>query len=114
MCSEDVVMAKRVRTFIPVFAIIIAMFLAMFFASFAAAQAPTLQEQLIAQYKLAKMGSDTGGYSVVEKGTLLKIEKGGILGVPYSDQSVLSTKYEGGQVHSPNTTVSKGIGFAMK
>jgi hypothetical protein len=78
------------------------------------AQAPTLREQLVAQYKLVKMGSDTGGYSVVEKGTLLKIEKGGILGVPYSDQSILSTKYEGGQVHSPNTTVSKGLGFAMK
>ncbi len=80
----------------------------------AGAQAPTLQEQLAAQYKLVKMGSDTGGYSVVEKGTLLKIEKGGILGVPYSDQSILSTKYENGQVHSPNTTVSKGLGFAMK
>ena len=78
------------------------------------AQAPTLQEQLVAQYKLVKIGSDTGGYSVVEKGTLLKIEKGGILGVPYSDQSILSTKYEGGQVHSPSTTVSKGLGFAMK
>lgn len=78
------------------------------------AQAPTLQEQLVAQYKFVKMGSDTGGYSVVEKGTLLKIEKGGILGVPYSDQSILSTKYENGTVHSPNTTVSKGIGFAMK
>ncbi len=80
----------------------------------AGAQAPTLQEQLAAQYKLVKMGSDTGGYSVVDKGTLLKIEKGGILGVPYSDQSILSTKYENGQVHSPNTTVSKGLGFAMK
>jgi hypothetical protein len=79
-----------------------------------AAQAPSLDEQLSAQYKLAKMGSDTSGYSVVEKGTLLKVEKGGILGVPYSDQSILSTKYENGQVHSPNTTVSKGLGFAMK
>jgi len=59
-----------------------------------AAQAPTLQEQLAAQYKLVKMGSDTSGYSVVEKGTLLAIQKGGILGVPYSDQSVLSTKYD--------------------
>jgi hypothetical protein len=78
-----------------------------------AAQAPTLQEQLAAQYKLVKMGSDTSGYSVVEKGTLLAIQKGGILGVPYSDQSVLSTKYEGGVVHSPNSLLSKGIGFGM-
>jgi hypothetical protein len=84
------------------------------FSTQAVAQAPTLDEQLGAQYKLAKMGSDTSGYSVVEKGTLLKVEKGGILGVPYSDQSILSTKYENGQVHSPNTTVSKGLGFAMK
>src|SRR5579859_3222538 len=80
----------------------------------AAAQAVTLQEQLAAQYKVVKMGSDTGGYSVVEAGTLLEIKKGGILGVPYSDNSILSTKYEGGTVHSPNTLLSKGIGFGMK
>jgi hypothetical protein len=48
------------------------------------------------------MGSDTGGYSVVEKGTLLAIQKGGILAVPYGDQSVLSTKYEGGTIHGPS------------
>ena len=78
------------------------------------AQAPSLQEQLVAQYKLVKMGSDTGGYSVVEEGTLLEIKKGGILGVPYSDQSILSTKYEGGTVHSPNSVLSKGLGFGMK
>jgi hypothetical protein len=80
----------------------------------AGAQAPTLQEQLTAQYKLVKMGSDTGGYSVVDKGTLLKIEKGGILAVPYSDQSILSTKYENGTVHTPSNVLSKGIGFGMK
>lgn len=78
------------------------------------AQAPSLQEQLAAQYKLVKMGSDTGGYSVVEEGTLLEIKKGGILGVPYSDQSILSTKYESGTVHSPNSVLSKGIGFGLK
>jgi hypothetical protein len=80
----------------------------------ASAQAPTLQEQLGAQYKLVKMGSDTSGYSVVEKGTLLAIQKGGILGVPYSDQSVQSTKYEGGVVKGPNALLTKGIGFGMK
>lgn len=74
----------------------------------------SLDEQLAAQYKLVKMGSDTGGYSVIEPGTLLAIKKGGILGVPYSDQSILSTKYENGTVHTPSTTLSKGIGFAMK
>ena len=74
----------------------------------ASAQAVSLQEQLAAQYKLVKMGSDTGGYSVVEAGTLLAIEKGGILGVPYSDKAVLSTKYEGGTVHSPSGLMVQG------
>jgi hypothetical protein len=97
-----------IRRLIPLAAVVV---LASLVAS---AQAPTLQEQLVAQYKLVKMGSDTGGYSVVEEGTLLEIKKGGILGVPYSDQSILSTKYEGGTVHSPNSVLSKGIGFGMK
>jgi hypothetical protein len=79
-----------------------------------AAQGVSLEEQLKAQYKLVKMGSDTSGYAVVDAGTLLAIQKGGILGVPYSDPSILSTKYEGGTVKSPNTLLSKGIGFSMK
>jgi hypothetical protein len=73
------------------------------FSSMAHAQAPTLQEQLAAQYKLVKMGSDTSGYSVVEKGTLLAIQKGGILAVPYGDQNVLSNKYENGAIKAPNS-----------
>ncbi len=70
--------------------------------SLASAQAVSLQEQLAAQYKLVKMGSDTSGYSVVEAGTLLAVQKGGILAVPYSDKTILTTRYEGGNVHSPN------------
>ncbi len=86
---------------------------AMFPLSLASAQAVSLQEQLAAQYKSVKMGSDTSGYSVIDKGTLLEIKKGGILGVPYSDQSVLNTKYENGAVKTPNSLLSKGIGFGM-
>ena len=69
----------------------------------ARAQAVSLQEQLAAQYKVVKIGSDTSGYSVVEKGTLLALQKGGILGVPYSDQNVLSSKYENGTIKGPNS-----------
>jgi hypothetical protein len=78
-------------------------------ASSAVAQAgaPTLQEQLAAQYKLVKMGSDTSGYSVVEEGTLLAIQKGGIMGVPYSDKTVLNNKYENGTVHGPNVAMTE-------
>jgi hypothetical protein len=84
-----------------------------FSVSCAVAQQVSLQEQLAAQYKVVKMGSDTGGYSVVEAGTLLEIKKGGILGVPYSDNSIQNTKYESGTVHTPNSNVSKVIGFGM-
>src|SRR5579864_2260713 len=71
------------------------------------AQAPSLQEQLAAQYKLVKMGSDTGGYSVVEEGTLLAIQKGGIMGVPYTDKTILTSKYENGTVHGPNAALTE-------
>jgi hypothetical protein len=75
----------------------------------AGAQAPvSIQEQLAAQYKLVKMGSDTSGYSVVEKGTLLAIQKGGILAVPYGDQNVLANKYEGGTIHAPSGIAMMG------
>jgi hypothetical protein len=84
-------------------------------SSRAGAQATvTLQDQLAAQYKVVKMGSDTSGYSVIDAGTLMEIKKGGILGVPYSDTSILSTKYETGTVHTPSSMLSKGIGFGMK
>jgi hypothetical protein len=75
----------------------------------AAAQsgAPTLQEQLAAQYKLVKMGSDTSGYSVVEEGTLLALQKGGVMGVPYSDKTSLTNRCENGTVHGPNAAMTE-------
>jgi hypothetical protein len=107
------VMGQKLERVIP--AIAVAMCAMLFPMSHASAQgAPvSLREQLAAQYKAVKMGSDSGGYSVVEPGTLLAVQKGGILGVPYSDSSVLSTKYEGGVVRSPNSLLTKGIGFGM-
>jgi hypothetical protein len=109
--QEDLAMRGKSNALIPVMALVVAAILPW---SPANAQAPTLQEQLAAQYKVVKMGSDTSGPSVVEAGTILAIQKGGILGVPYSDQSVLTTKYQDGTVHSPNALLSKGIGFGMK
>jgi len=94
-------MRQSLRVLIPGLAAIVAWPVA------ACAQAPSLQEQLAAQYKLVKMGSDTSGYSVVEEGTLLAIQKGGIMGVPYSDKTLLTTKYENGTVHGPNAMMSE-------
>jgi len=95
----------RQHSSIPVAAAVI---VTMVLASMATAQAPTLQEQLIAQYKLVKMGSDTSGYSVIDKGTLLEIKKGGILGVPYGDNNVPSCHYENGSVKGPSGLAMAG------
>jgi len=51
--------------------------------------------------QLVKMGSDTSGYSVVEKGTLLAIQKGGILAVPTRIRTFSPTSMKVGQFHAP-------------
>ena len=68
----------------------------------ASGQAATLQDQLLKAYKLVQIGSDTDGYSVVEEGTVLAIQKGGILAVPYSDSSDFKTKYQNGTIKAPS------------
>ena len=47
----------------------------------------SLQEQLSAQYKPVKMGSDSSGPSVITPGTVLAIQKGGILLSVHCDTS---------------------------
>jgi hypothetical protein len=91
-------MSQKSHLIVPGIVLVAAM---IFSTSLASAQAPTLQDQLAKEYKLVKMGSDTGGYSVIEEGTVLAIQKGGILAVPYSDSSDFKTKYQDGQIHGP-------------
>src|SRR5258706_15795377 len=66
--------------------------------------AVSLEDQLKAQYTLAKMGWNSGGAVIVEEGTVLVIKKDGILGVPYGDQPV-ATKYQDGTVRSPSASM---------
>jgi hypothetical protein len=63
---------------------------------------PSLVEQLEAQYQLAKMGTDSGGPTVVQPGTVLVIQKGGILGVPQAALAVCPSKYQNGNLHRPS------------
>ncbi len=63
--------------------------------------APALADQLKGQYKLAKMGSDSGGSSVVEAGDVFVIQKGGILGVPPGNVAMAPATYKDGDLHSP-------------
>jgi len=80
-------------------------------ASAQAAPAAPLDQQLKAQYKLVKMGADSSGPAVVDAGTILAIQKGGILSVPYGEVNVVATKYQDGSIHTPNSLLMKGIGF---
>ena len=60
-------------------------------------------DQLKTQYKLAKMGMDSTGWSVVEAGTILVIQKGGILGVPPGNPAMAPATYKDGDLHRPNS-----------
>jgi hypothetical protein len=102
------VLRKRFTSVIAIIASIIG------FAVASPAQEVSLQDQLAAQYRLVKMGSDTSGYSVTEEGTLLAIQKGGLLGIPYKDTSLLTNKYENGVVHPPSVAIRKGTDWLRK
>ena len=68
--------------------------------SVAGAQTPvSLQEQLAAQYKVARMGSDSGGVAVVEPGTLLAVQKGGVLSLPWTAMVLCPAKYQDNNLH---------------
>jgi hypothetical protein len=62
------------------------------------AQAPvTLQEQLNAQYKLAKIAG--GGAVVVEAGTLLAVQKAGVQSMPFNAIPKCPAKFENNNLH---------------
>jgi hypothetical protein len=63
--------------------------------------ADSLESQLGSQYKVTRLGSDSSGTSVVEQGTILAIQKGGILGVPPTNVAIGVSTYKDGQMHSP-------------
>jgi hypothetical protein len=62
---------------------------------------PSLQEQLEAQYQVAKV-SRANGCTVVTPGTTLTIQKPGVFSVPAISLVGCPTKYEDGRVKGPN------------
>jgi len=71
----------------------------------------SLADQLSAQYNLAKMGQDSSGYSIVQEGTLLAVQKGGLLGVPYKNMSIRTNTYKDGTVHASDVAGVKNNKF---
>lgn len=71
---------------------------AMLLPCIAGAQAPvTLQEQLSAQYKAVKIGPD--GEIAGDPGTLLAVQKDGIIGVPFQALALCPAKFKDNMLH---------------
>jgi hypothetical protein len=68
-------------------------------AGLARGQAVSLQEQLVAQYQVAKVKADSSGYGVVDPGTLLTIQKNGVLAVPWRAMTMCPAKYQDNAFH---------------
>jgi hypothetical protein len=62
----------------------------------------SLADQLKAQYKVARLATDSTGLRVVETGTVLVVQKGGLLGTPPISAVVCPSTYEAGNLHPPN------------
>jgi hypothetical protein len=77
--------------------VIVALFVASLCGGSATAQV-SLQDQLAAQYKVVNMTGN--GTVVVDAGTLLAVQKGGIISVPFKAVVKCSAKFEGGSLHA--------------
>jgi len=52
--------------------------------------APSLQELLTTQYKLSTTGSDSYGFKVIESGTIVALQKGGVIATPFAVENGLN------------------------
>ena len=77
-------------------------------------QAPSLLDQLSAQYKLVKTGQDASGMSIIEQGTVLAIQKGGILGVAPTTAVNCPAKFENGDLKRPSAICSAMVKAASR
>jgi hypothetical protein len=74
-------------------------------AAHAQAQLPPdapLEAQLKALYKVTKFGLDSTGFTVVNAGTILVVQMGGILGVPPAQLGVGVSTFKDGELKQPS------------
>jgi hypothetical protein len=73
----------------------------------------SLQEQLVAQYKLSKLGNDSTGTSVIDEGTVLTIQKGGVMGLPYKSMIWPNNTYGLDGTVKASAAQTSGTGTAL-
>ncbi len=69
-----------------------------------------LADGLKKEYKLTKLGADTSGLTILEPGTVLVIQKGGILGVPPANLTMGLATYKDGEMHPPSAGQTMFLG----
>ncbi len=62
----------------------------------------SLADQLKGQFKFAKLGTDSTGLRITQTGTVLVLQKGGVLGTPPNAAVVCPSTFEDGNLHAPN------------
>jgi hypothetical protein len=107
-------MRQKLEMTISVIALVVAALIPWSLAAGQGAAPPSLQEQLQAQYKSVKMGSDSNGPTVLEEGSVLAIQKGGILGVPSGSPKPCPSKYENASLKPPSGWCTQGRGEGGK
>jgi hypothetical protein len=76
--------------------------------------ADSLESQLAAKYKVAKLGTDSTGLSVLDAGTVLVIKKGGILSVPSGTMVLVPSYVKDGQIKTANNAAMSGVNKLLK
>ena len=71
---------------------------------------PSLQEQLSAQYTMAKVTAAAGGVAVQETGTALIVQKEGLVAIPAAVLFGCPSKYQDGNLHKPNGFCTAMVG----
>lgn len=99
---EEIFMHQIFRRAIPVAAILLAGTIPHHSALAQDAANSDLSNQLKGTYKLAKLGQDSHGVSVVEPGTVLVVQKGGMLGVPPINPIVPAANYKDNDLKGPS------------
>jgi hypothetical protein len=73
-----------------------------------------LASQLKVNYKLAKLGQDSNGVSVVEPGLVLVVQKGGMLGVPAISLVVPAANFKDNDLKGPSGMAKMAAGNNTK
>jgi hypothetical protein len=79
--------------------------IALFSVTSASAQnnnAPSLQEQLKAQYQVTKLTVGPTGFKVATPGTVLDVQKGGLLSVPPTSMMVCPARFQDNELKAPS------------